>query len=298
MAINVRCGCGRSLALKNELAGERLRCPDCGGTVDVPAIVRQADAVFDHDRFLLRQRVMTIAQVYDVRDDAGGPLLYVKRPSYVLWGILGILAGFVTFFVVFLGGMLVAAALFDRLFADPAVKGLFAAALLVAAVLAAVATVVAIIPRRHVYFRRDPKDRETVLEIHQDRKLMPFRPRYTLVCPRQGPLATFSKNILYSLFRRRWWCHALDGSPICTAYEDSIILSLLRRLMGPMLGLLRTNYVIVRGADADGERLGEFNRKFTLFDRYVLDLSADPTRSLDRRVALALGVMLDTGDGR
>jgi hypothetical protein len=298
MAINVRCGCGRSLALKNEFAGERLRCPDCGGMIDVPAIASQVDAVFDHDRFLLRQRVMTIAQVYDVRDDAGGSLLYVKRPSYLLWGILGILAGFVVFLVVFLGGALVAAALPEGLFADPAVKGLFALALLVAAILAAVATVVAIIPRRHVYFHRDPKDRDTVLEIHQDRKLMPFRPRYTLVCPRQGPLATFSKNIFYSLFRRRWWCHALDGSPICTAYEDSIILSLLRRLMGPMLGLLRTNYVIVRGADADGERLGEFNRKFTLLDRYVLDLSADPTRSLDRRVALALGVMLDTGDGR
>ena len=56
--------------------------------------------------------------------------------------------------------------------------------------------------------------------------------------------------------------------------------------------------MIVRGSSADGERLGEFNRKLTLFDRYVLDLSADPTRSLDRRIALAMGVMLDTGDGR
>jgi hypothetical protein len=69
-------------------------------------------------------------------------------------------------------------------------------------------------------------------------------------------------------------------------------------LFGPAFGLLRTNYVIVRGSSADGDRLGEFNRKLTLFDRYVLDLSADPTRSLDRRIALAMGVLLDTGDGR
>jgi hypothetical protein len=44
--------------------------------------------------------------------------------------------------------------------------------------------------------------------------------------------------------------------------------------------------------------LGELNRKFTLFDKYVLDLTHDPQRTLDRRVALALGVMLDTGEGR
>jgi len=44
--------------------------------------------------------------------------------------------------------------------------------------------------------------------------------------------------------------------------------------------------------------VGEFNRKFTLLDRYVLDLKADGARVLDRRVALALGVMLDTGERR
>jgi hypothetical protein len=44
--------------------------------------------------------------------------------------------------------------------------------------------------------------------------------------------------------------------------------------------------------------IGEFNRKFTILDRYVLDLTADPGRNLDRRIALALGVMLDTGERR
>jgi hypothetical protein len=44
--------------------------------------------------------------------------------------------------------------------------------------------------------------------------------------------------------------------------------------------------------------VGEFNRKFTLLDRYVLDLSRDEERALDRRVAVAMGVMLDTGERR
>jgi hypothetical protein len=47
-----------------------------------------------------------------------------------------------------------------------------------------------------------------------------------------------------------------------------------------------------------GQVVAEFNRKFTILDRYVLDLSKDSARVLDRRVALAMGVMLDTGERR
>jgi hypothetical protein len=80
------------------------------------------------------------------------------------------------------------------------------------------------------------------------------------------------------------------------AREDSIILSLLRRLLGPLFGFLRTNFIIQ--AQGSEDVLGEFKRKFTILDRYVLDMSADPQRTVDRRVALALGVMLDTGERR
>jgi hypothetical protein len=44
--------------------------------------------------------------------------------------------------------------------------------------------------------------------------------------------------------------------------------------------------------------IGEFNRKFSLFDKYVLDMSADRSLELDRRMAVALAVMLDTGERR
>src|SRR2546421_12166308 len=73
-------------------------------------------------------------------------------------------------------------------------------------------------------------------------------------------------------------------------------LSLLRRLLGPLFGLLRTNFIIVRG-DSD-DVVGEFNRKFTILDRYVLDLKADRNRLLDRRGALAGGGGVATGGRR
>jgi len=45
--------------------------------------------------------------------------------------------------------------------------------------------------------------------------------------------------------------------------------------------------------------LGRYlNRKFTILDRYVLDLTVDKEHRLDRRIALALGILLDTGERR
>src|SRR5262249_57026373 len=100
---------------------------------------------------------------------------------------------------------------------------------------------------------------------------------YAVPDPKEGVLGRLRKNYLYNLFRKRWQAFRPDGSLWTVAMEDSLILSLLRRLFGPMLGLLRTNFVMVH--PETGAVLGEFNRKFTLFDRYVLDLSADRARA-------------------
>jgi hypothetical protein len=75
-----------------------------------------------------------------------------------------------------------------------------------------------------------------------------------------------------------------------------MILSLLRRFLGHFFGILRTNYIIVDPVSK--HVIGEFNRKFSLFDKYVLDMSADRSLELDRRMAVALAVMLDTGERR
>ncbi len=40
------------------------------------------------------------------------------------------------------------------------------------------------------------------------------------------------------------------------------------------------------------------NRKFQLRDRYVLDLSSDHERQLDRRLGIALAIGLDTLQNR
>ena len=151
-------------------------------------------------------------------------------------------------------------------------------------------------PRRHVTIYRDDSRRETLLRVLQNQRVAVLTRTYTVVTPSGEPLATLRKTYLHNIVRKRWYVATPGGEPIAMAIEDSIVLSLLRRVLGVFLGFLRTNFLLVRGSDE--AVLGEFNRKFTLFDRYVLDLSADPDRAFDRRVALALGVMLDTGERR
>ncbi|MSU35885.1 MAG: hypothetical protein EXS36_12435 [Pedosphaera sp.] len=162
------------------------------------------------------------------------------------------------------------------------------------AVLIIVATVLS--AKRHVKFYRDDTKRELLLQIFQDKKVAIIHATYTVADAAGAVLAKFDKNYLHNIFRKRWYCSNPEGSLMCMAKEDSAILSLLRRLLGPLFGLLRTNFIIV---GPDGEQmLGEFNRKFTILDRYALDMKSDPTHSIDRRVAVALCVMLDTGERR
>ena len=49
---------------------------------------------------------------------------------------------------------------------------------------------------------------------------------------------------------------------------------------------------------SDGRTIGHLSRKFQLRDRYVLDVGGDVERRLDRRLAIALAVGLDTLQNR
>jgi hypothetical protein len=120
-----------------------------------------------------------------------------------------------------------------------------------------------------------------------------------VLTPEGTPLGRMKKNYLYNIFRKKWSVVDPEAKPILIAREDSLILSLLRRFLGPLFGLLRTNFVLLTpGPDGQEQIRGEFNRKLTIFDRYVLDVTRDRPRTIDRRLAVALGVLLDTGEHR
>jgi hypothetical protein len=161
--------------------------------------------------------------------------------------------------------------------------------------LAAVTAAQGLARKRHITVYRDDSRREVLLKVLQDDRIQLFTASYTVAGPDGVKLARLYKNRLRNLLRKRWYCLAPGGERLFVAREDSMILSILRRFLLGFFGLLRTDFIFL---GKDETVLGEFDRRFTILDRYVLDLTADPLRSVDRRVALAMGVLLDTGEKR
>ena len=295
MSVVVSCRCRNTYTLKDEYAGKLVECPQCGAINKAGESTltpkSQADSLFNRDIFLLRQKHLAINQKYQVSDEQGNAILYVERPTYFFRTLLALLVAWVAMMAVYVLGMAVASAGVQR--GDVGGLGVL---VILAAPIAFVVVAMALSKRRHVTFYRDESKTQKMFDVLQDKKVQfPMR-TYTVRDASGTPLATFKKNYLYNIVRKRWEMRSPNGSIICVAKEDSIILSLLRRVLGPLFGLLRTNFIITRG-ESDMV-VGEFKRKFTILDRYVLDLSTDRRRDLDRRLGLALGVMLDTGERR
>ena len=288
------CRCGEVYQLKPEYAGLLLECPACGRQLragrrhDLPhPPVPGGDPAFDRDVFLLSQRVFTIASKYEVCGEDGVPVLYVERPTYLVRTVFAYVLAVIAASMVL--GFTARAMTLDAVDAVLSVFGFgFAFAVFVVVSMSTR-------PLRHVTVYRDDSRRETVLRVLQDQRVAVLVRTYTVTTSDGTVLARLSKNYVHNLLRKRWRIASPGGAVIALAVEESIVLSLLRRVLGTLFGLLRTNFVFERPT---GETIGEFNRKFTLLDRYVLDLREDPERVLDRRVALAAGVMLDTGERR
>jgi hypothetical protein len=294
VGVTLACPCGEVYELKPEYAGRLLECPVCarhlraGRSLATPRPPSpDVDRAFDRDVFLLRERVLTITSKYEVLAEDATPILYVERPTYPVRTIFAYLVGALAGSVV-LGWTAFAAR-------NEAVNAL--AALLGYGLAFATFVIVSmsVRPRRHVTVYRDDSRRETLMRVLQDQRIAALVRTYTITLPDGTLLARLRKNYAFNLIRKRWSVEGPDGAIVALAIEESIVLSLLRRVLGPFFGLLRTNFLFQR---PDGEVLGEFNRKLTLLDRYVLDLTADVERTFDRRLALATGVMLDTGERR
>lgn len=300
MTVRAACACGAIYDLKDEYAGQRLACPRCGAAVETPVLpppppVRQqeGDSVFARDLFLLDQRHLAVNEKYSITDGEGVPLLFAERPARAILKSLAIVGGLFAGVLNYFLGLLLLGLTKDSGLPFPV---LFAIAVWIryGSLFVVVVAAMALSPKRHITVYRDDKRAEIVLTVTQDYRVPLLTALYTVHGADGAPLAKLYKKRLRNIFRKRWYCASLSGELLFMAREDSLILSILRRFLLGFFGLLRTNYVIYGRSGV----AGEFNRRFTMLDRYVLDLSSDRLRSIDRRHALALGILLDTGEGR
>lgn len=297
MTVTVRCRCGHSFE-QVEFAGRRRECPKCGADPQEPTrslasvakLPPSLDPVFQRSRYLLRQKHLAISEKYYVWDEEGRTLLFVERPAHVARRLLACLGAVVTVGICAFG-MVALSTVVDK----DALAWVLIPGMLVTLV-ATVAVIATLSPKRHVYFYRDDTAKERLLRVDQDQRFAPITASYTVRDATGQILATLRKNHLHGILRKRWHVLSPGGTILTVIREDSILRALLRRVLGPLFGLLRTNFIYF---DGESEAvLGEFHRKLTLLDRYVLDLSHDVEGRLDPRIALAAGVMLDTGERR
>lgn len=250
-----------------------------------PEFLAWYDALFRFDALSVRQKLLAIAQKYYVEDLMGVPRFYVVRPPKLLANVLAGLCASGLGILFFIGGfslyMQTSEILLPVLliFVGNIVSGV------VGAVLA---------PYRDITVFTDETESVPVLLIRQENKLALYQ-RYTLHDPFGVEVAEFRRNNLTSILRRTWEVLTPAGEPIAEVREDHLMFALLRRYFGTLYGLLRTNFEFVL---PDGTIAGKYDRKLTITDQYLLDLRGDPGCRVDRRVALAAAILLDTAESR
>jgi uncharacterized protein YxjI len=126
--------------------------------------------------------------------------------------------------------------------------------------------------------------------------------RYKITDAEGNHIGELSKDFARSLARSTWRIYSPDGRELAWAHERSLLRALFRRLIGliPLVGELLELLPVRYHFDffAGQEPIGSLERLFGLRDRYLLDLSGDERRLIDRRVALALAVGMDALQAR
>ena len=152
--------------------------------------------------------------------------------------------------------------------------------------------------REDIRFYGDEGETQELFRIAARQWLDTGSSRYDVVAA-DGERIGVLHHLLKSIVRTTWSVQDGNEQELAVARERSQVGAIARRLIDfvPDVGGLIPipyNFDLLRG----DEVIGRIDRKFQLRDRYVLDLSGDPEQRIDRRLAIALAVGLDTLQNR
>ena len=153
--------------------------------------------------------------------------------------------------------------------------------------------------KEHIRFCADEGETQELFHLQAQTWLDTGGSRYDVVDAHDGKIGTLHHVFGKSLLRTTWSVLDAAGEEIAVARERSQAMAILRRgidFVPDVGGLIPIpyNFDILLGDRV----VGRMDRKFQLRDRYVLDLSGDTERALDRRLAIALAIGLDTLQNR
>ncbi len=145
--------------------------------------------------------------------------------------------------------------------------------------------------REDIRVYADESKTNEVLSI-KTQQVIDFSPTFDVVDPQTGKVGALRRKGLKSIVRDQWDLLDAAGNYIGKLEEDSTALALLRRFL--------TNLIPQRYDFFVGDRkVGEFRQQFNPFlYRANMDLTADTGNKLDRRLAVAAGILLLAIEGR
>jgi uncharacterized protein YxjI len=130
------------------------------------------------------------------------------------------------------------------------------------------------------------------------RSLMEFGGRYDVTTPEGEKIGVLGKVFGKSLLRSTWQILDANGQELAIAQERSPAVAILRRVidMVPYGDFVPIPFHFT--IDAGERHIGDLNRRLGFRDTYDLDVSGDVDRTIDRRLAVTLGIALDALQSR
>jgi uncharacterized protein YxjI len=153
--------------------------------------------------------------------------------------------------------------------------------------------------REDIRFFADEGEQQELFRIKARSVLDIGGSRYDVLAADGTPIGRLEHLFRQSLLRSTWRVVGAADEEVAVVRERSQALAIARRVVDflPYGEWLPIPYDFLIAHD--GQELGHFTRKFlSVRDRYVLDLSADAERRVDRRLAIALGIALDALQNR
>ena len=130
------------------------------------------------------------------------------------------------------------------------------------------------------------------------RSLIEFGGRYDVTTPEGEKVGVLEKVFGKSLLRSTWRILDSTEQELAIAKERSVPIAILRRVIDavPYGGFIPVPFHFT--IDAGERHVGDLNRRFGIRDTYDLDVSGDVERTIDRRLAVSLGIALDALQSR
>jgi uncharacterized protein YxjI len=152
--------------------------------------------------------------------------------------------------------------------------------------------------KEDIRFYADESESQELFRI-KARALLEIGGRYDVTTPDGVPIGVLEKVFGKSLLRSTWRVLGADEQEVALVQERSLAAAVVRRAIDfvpDVGGLIPIPYNF--DFLVDGRTAGRMDRKFKLRDSYVLDLTGDTERRIDRRLAVALAIGLDALQNR